>query len=62
MIIIAKLSFWVKKPLVESAMDALGQFKMQNYVEKLKTHITYASTPLDHDGLVKFLYDQIIHI
>lgn len=43
-------------------MDALEQFKKQGYVEKLKNCISPASLPSDTDGLIMFLYDQIIHL
>jgi hypothetical protein len=71
--VIAKLSFWRVKPnskwlfqklqpFEQSIMDALNQFKREGYVKKLKTCITSASLPSDHQDLHKFLYDLIAQI
>ena len=43
-------------------MDALIQFEEQDYVRKLKTHITSESMPSGHEDLVAFLCDEIIHL
>jgi hypothetical protein len=43
-------------------MDALYQFKQQGYVEKLKSQITSGSMPSDHQKLISFLFDQIVHM
>ena len=59
--IIARQSFWIMKPFMESIMDALEQFKTHGYAEKLKTHITCDSIPPRHEDVVAFLYDQIIN-
>ena len=60
--ILAKLSFWIKKPLETSIMDSFHQFKKQGYVEKLKAQITPEALPTKHSALVQFLYDQVINI
>ena len=60
--LLAKLSFWTKKNLCKTIMDALDQFKKEGYVEKLKAHITSEAIPTGHDDLVQFLYDQAINI
>lgn len=43
-------------------MDALIQFEKEDYVKKLKMHITLESMPSSKEDLVGFLYDQVIHI
>ena len=60
--ILAKLSFWIKKKIHQSIMDALDQFKKEDYVRKLKAHITPEAITTRHDDLVQFLYDQAISI
>ena len=60
--IIAKLSFWIRKPFKTSIMEALGQFKEQGYVNKLKTQITFEVLPTGRGDLFCFLYDQIKNI
>ncbi|KAF8332451.1 hypothetical protein F5887DRAFT_1080852 [Amanita rubescens] len=57
--IIAKLSFFIKKPIQASILDALDQFKTQDYAEKLKIQMTSKSIPSDEDDLYTFLYEQI---
>jgi len=60
--ILAKLSFWIKKPFKTSIIDSLHQFKKQGYVEKLKAQITPEAMPTKHSALFQFLYDQLINI
>jgi hypothetical protein len=60
--ILAKLSFWIRKPINRSIIDAMDKFKKQGYVKKLKAQITSEAMPTGHDDLVQFLYDQIINI
>ena len=60
--ILAKLSFWYRKGICESIVDALDQFKKEGYVEKLKAQITSEAIPTGHNDLVQFLYDQVINI
>ena len=60
--ILAKLSFWIIKPIELSIMDALDQFKRLGYVEKLKTQITSENLPLGNKELINFLYDQTKNI
>lgn len=64
MIIIAKLSFWMNKPFMESIIEAFDQFKSQDYVQNLKACITSESMPSDNEvsKLVSFLYKQIANI
>jgi hypothetical protein len=64
-IIIAKLSFWINQPLLQSVTEALDQYKQKGYVQKLKTAITpdfLHSGPQDAVTFVKLLYSQVIHI
>lgn len=56
------MSFWIKKPLNESIMDALIQFEKEDYAKKLKMCITLESMLTKENDLVGFLYDQVIHI
>ena len=60
--ILAKLSFWYRKGIQKSIVDALDQFKKEGYVEKLKAQITSEAIPTGHNDLVQFLYDQVINI
>ena len=60
--ILAKLSFWIKKPFKTSIIDSFHQFMKQGYVEKLKAQITPEALPTEHSALVQFLYDQVINI
>ncbi len=60
--IIAKLSFWIRKPFKISIMEALGQFKEQGYVNKLKTQIPSEVLPTGRGDLFRFLHDQIKNI
>jgi hypothetical protein len=63
MSILAKLSFWIKKPIEISIMVALDQFNKQGYAEKLKAQITSEAILAGHEvELVQFLYDQVVHI
>ncbi len=62
MTIIVKLSFFIRKPLLMSLQDAFDQFKEQDYVGKLKMHITSESLPSDKKTLPAFLYDLTIRI
>jgi len=44
-------------------MDALGLFRDQDYVEKIKIQISSESMPSDDNDLFEFLYDHIqVHI
>ena len=62
-IFIVKQTFWMKgKPIEESLIDALEQFKKQGHVEKLKNCISPASLPSNPDDLLIFLYEWIIHL
>jgi len=73
-IIIAKLSFWIKNPTTKSIIDrqpfeqlliqAFDQFNGEGYANKLKVCITPESLPARDEGnlLLKFLYDQIEQI
>ena len=56
------MSFWIKKPLDESIMDALIQFEKEDYAKKLKMCITLESMLTKENDLVGFLYDEVIHI
>ena len=56
------MSFWINKSFHVSITEALDQFKKQQYLENLQTHITFESMPSDNDHLVAFLYNIIIHI
>ena len=56
------MTFWIKKPLNESIMDALIQFEKEDYAKKLKMCITLESMLTKEKDLVGFLYDQVIHI
>ena len=56
------MSFWIKKPLNESIMDALIQFEKEDYAKNLKMCITLESMLTKENDLVGFLYDQVIHI
>jgi hypothetical protein len=60
--IIARQSFFILKPFENSVMDAIEQFKSHGYVEKLKAQITSTSLPPEHQDLIQFLHNQIIHI
>ena len=60
--ILAKISFWMRRPIAISITDALEQFKKQGYVEKLKTQIISEAIPTGHKDLVQFLYDQVTNI
>ena len=75
MIIIAKLSFWIKnpknkstitklslkemQPFEELILGALAQFKTEGYAKKIKTSITPESLPSNKDDCLEFLYNQI---
>jgi hypothetical protein len=61
MIIIGRISFWIHKPFEKSITEALDQFK-DDYMEKVKTHITSKSMPSKEDDLLAFLYNLIIYI
>ena len=74
MTMIAKLSFWIlQQPKKEKSIlpnilsfedgivGALDQFRMEGYVEKLKTNITPESLPLNKDDVLKFLYNQLAY-
>ncbi len=61
-IIIAKLSFWINKPLVPSVTEALDQYKEQGYVQKLKTDITPDFIHSGNQDFVALLYRQVTHI
>jgi len=51
------------KPFRKAVMDALGLFKRQDHVEKIKTQITSESMPSnDTEDLFEFLYNHIAHI
>ena len=43
-------------------MEALDQFKSQEYMHKLKVHITSESMPSDNGELVTFLYKQVTNM
>ncbi|KAF8637274.1 hypothetical protein AX14_010315, partial [Amanita brunnescens Koide BX004] len=61
-IIIAKLSFWINKPFLQSVTEALNQYKQKGYAQKLKTDI---SPDLMHSGnqdFVTLLSKQVTHI
>ena len=62
MVIATKQSFWIKKPFVQSIMDALGQLEQQGYVTKLKTQITPNTIPSGDKELLEFLYNKAINI
>ena len=71
--IIAKLSFWILQPSKEntsiitelsfedSMLGGLDKFRMEGYVEKLKTSITPESLPSNKDDFLEFLYNQIAY-
>jgi len=61
-IIIAKLSFWINKPLLLSVSEALDQYKEKGYIQKLKTDITPDFMHCGHPDLVTLLYRQVTHI
>lgn len=64
MIIVARQSFWIKKPFNNAVMDAFARFTTQGYVEKLKANITPISVPptTDQDIITSRLYNLIIQI
>ena len=62
MIIIAKLSFWINKPLLSSVTDALDQYKGKGYAQKLKADITPDFMHSGHQDVVTLLYRQVTHI
>ncbi len=43
-------------------MEALDQFKSQEYMQKLKAHITSESMPSDHGELAAFLHKQVTNM
>ena len=49
-------------PSYSLIMEALNQFRREGYKEKLKTCITSASLPSNHQDLHGFLYDLIAQI
>ena len=49
------------KPFNDAIRDAVEQFKGSEYVERLKNQITYRSMPPEHQDLLAFLYNQVIH-
>ena len=57
--IISKLSFKKMQPFEELILSALDKFRIEGYVEKLKTSITPESLPSNKDDLLEFLYNQI---
>ena len=59
--IITRLSQSFKKlqPFEKLILDALAQFRMEGYVEKLKTSITQESLPSGKADILGFLYNQI---
>ena len=57
--IITKLSFKKIQPFEDLILGALDQFRIEGYVEKLKTSITPESLPSTKDDLLEFLYNQI---
>ena len=61
-IIIAKLSFWINKPFLQSVTEALDQYKHKGYVQQLKTDITVNVMHCGHQDLVTSLYQQVIHL
>ena len=61
-IIIAKLSFWINKPLLPSVTDALDQYKQKGYVQKLKTDITPDFMCCSDQDLVTLFYEQVTHL
>ena len=61
-IIIAKLSFWINKPLLPSVKEALNKYKQNGYVQKLKTDITADFMDSGHQDLVTLFYDQVTHL
>jgi hypothetical protein len=60
MIMIARQSIQIMKPFNKSSMDVLKQFKKLKYAEKLKIQITSESLPPTDEGLLAFLYNQVI--
>lgn len=58
MVVIAEQSFWFKKSVQESVLDASDQFKKQALKEKLKTRITSETLQVlsNKKELLKFLY------
>jgi hypothetical protein len=58
--IIAKLSFFIMKTYNESMIDALEEFKKQDYVNKLKAQTTSETIPSNDEDLLAFLYDQVM--
>ncbi len=61
-IIIAKLSFWIKKSLLLSVIEALDQYGQQGYVQKLKTDITLDFIHSGNQDLASLLYQQVTYI
>ena len=59
MVIVTKLSFWIKKPFMQSIMDALDQLKQQGYTMKLKAQITPDTIPSGEKELLEFLYNKV---
>jgi hypothetical protein len=50
------------KPFSDSIMDSLDHFKSHGYMENLESQITSESLPPEHQDLLAFLLDQVIHI
>ena len=62
MVIVVKISFWIKKPFRQSILDAVAQFKQQHYEFKLMGQITPDSVASHEKDLVAFLYNQVVSI
>lgn len=60
--IIAWQSFWKIKSLNNSVMDVIEEFKDRAYVKKLEAQFTFTLVPLQHQDLLEFLYNMIVHL
>jgi hypothetical protein len=59
-IIIAKLSFWIKRPFLQSVAEALHQYIQKGYAQKLKSDITpHLLNSVHWQGLPALLYRQV---
>lgn len=59
--IMAILPFKKMLPFEELIKEALAQFRMGGYVEKLKTSIALDSLPSNKKDLLAHLYNEIAH-
>ena len=61
-VIIAKLSFWINKPLLQAVTEALDQYKQRGYFQKLKNVIYLDIMNSGHQDFITLLYKQVTHV